>query len=652
MVESYFYERETGCETCPSILIKRTILVDLQEKTNIAYLKSTRANREQLVEFKALSHRSGHTRQYNVKRVGTIGSSSRIGQAAQAAGSILLPGNISPYRSPIRSAISRALTPGKPGRRRASRGGRTSRCPEGYQYGGRFTDNRLSTCGQKLFDIPGPLGAAIGAIRRALRRQSNITVNPVEGDTIRGTGRTTSPVVTRKPQIPRVTKTTNVAARKKSVDEMIKGISDTDSEVTRLVRRDGYVLEPVVSAGVLRTIPDNRDMEDATYLMRLNSVGNMGKDELGLLSNTGVTNVTYVLDDGAFVEVKKVRPLTVGERRKLGRTVNKAIDTDNKKDPAARLKYLVNETGDGMEYSEKLPKGKTLADLLSGAKKKRSVEKTPKGAPKESEMSLDSAIAAIKKGEPLSSIPPSLLQQALTEANAFKRRGKTYQSAAGRLYEVRKGSPESNLNASLSAAVQKFLGLDAPDVGIVGAGDSKRLMVELPDSVVDKGRLDGDSLFKDLSPADVAKLMVADMLSDVSKRPESRVAIVKAGDSLKPVPLTVDSELTDLSNIKIRERTKAQIRKFQSVSSSGLYSKYYRELKDEQKRQMQEQVSLLLEKARKFNYTKYRDALYRDGQLTQAEKTHLNIVGKIIENRIAVLKSQREQIMQALGGKK
>ena len=200
--------------------------------------------------------------------------------------------------------------------------------------------------------------------------------------------------------------------------------------------------------------------------------------------------------------------------------------------------------------------------------------------------------------------------------------------------------------------MQKFLGLDAPDVGIVGAGDSKRLMVELPDSVVDKGRLDGDSLFKDLSPADVAKLMVADMLSDVSKRPESRVAIVKAGDSLKPVPLTVDSELTDLSNIKIRERTKAQIRKFQSVSSSGLYSKYYRELKDEQKRQMQEQVALLLEKARKFNYTKYRDALYRDGQLTQAEKTHLNIVGKIIENRIAVLKSQREQIMQALGGKK
>lgn len=652
MVESYFYERETGCETCPSILIKRTILVDLQAKTNIAYLKSTRANREQLVEFKALSHRSGHTRQYNVKRVGTIGSSSRIGQAAQAAGSILLPGNISPYRSPIRSAISRALTPGRPGRGRASRGGRTSRCPEGYQYGGRFTDNRLSTCGQKLFDIPGPLGAAIGAIRRALRRESNITVNPVEGDTIRGTGRTTSPVVTRKPQIPRVAKTTNVAARKKSVDEMIKGISDTDGEVARLVRRDGYVLEPVVSAGVLRTIPDNRDMEDATYLMRLNSVGNMGKDELGLLSNTGVTNVTYVLDDGAFVEVKKVRPLTVGERRKLGRTVNKAIETDNKKDPAARLKYLVNETGDGMEYSEKLPKGKTLADLLSGTKKKRSVEETPKGAPKESEMSLDSAIAAIKKGEPLSSIPPSLLQQALTEASAFKRRGKTYQSAAGRLYEVRKGSPESNLNASLSAAVQKFLGLDAPDVGILGAGDSKRLMVELPDSVIDKGRLDGDSLFKDLSPADVAKLMVADMISDVSKRPESRVALVKAGDSLKPVPLTVDSELTDLSNIKVRERTKAQIRKFQSVSSTGLYSKYYRELKEEQKRQMQEQVALLLEKARKFNYTKFRDALYRDGQLTQAEKTHLNIVGKIIENRIDVLKSQREQIMQALGGKK
>jgi len=38
--------------------------------------------------------------------------------------------------------------------------------------------------------------------------------------------------------------------------------------------------------------------------------------------------------------------------------------------------------------------------------------------------------------------------------------------------------------------------------------------------------------------------------------------------------------------------------------------------------------------------------------LTQAEKTHLNIVSKIIENRIKILESQSDQLMKALGGTK
>jgi len=156
----------------------------------------------------------------------------------------------------------------------------------------------------------------------------------------------------------------------------------------------------------------------------------------------------------------------------------------------------------------------------------------------------------------------------------------------------------------------------------------------------------------DLSTNDVAKMLVSDLVSDITQRPRNSVAIVKKDDSVKPVPLAVDSELTDLSEIKIRERTKAQIRKFGSVSGEGLYSKYYKELKEEQRRLMQKQIADLLLRARQFNFTKYRDRLYRDGELSQSEKTHLNIVAKIIENRIEVLGSQREQLIKALGGNK
>jgi len=651
MVESFLYDKETGCEACPAISVKRVILVDLNTKVNTPYLRGVGARLEEVIEYKGLSVRNGN---YRVKRVGLIGSSSRAGQAAQSVGSAILPGNISPYRSPIRSGIARALTPGGGGgRRRRSPGNGTSRCPEGYQYGGRFTDNRLSTCGAKLFGLPGPLGRAISAIRRALRGPRAMQVDTVEGDPITGSPGVGNVTTVRRPQIPRVSPKTNAVARDKAVGEIIKGMSKVDGDAVRLVRRDSFVLEPVVSSAVLRTIPDNRDMEDATYVMRLQSVDNFGGEELGLMSNTGVTNVTYVLNNGGVVEIKKVRKLTVGERRKLGRTVNKAIKTDNSSDPAARLKYLVEETGDGMSYTEKLPTGKTIGDMFKKAKKPKTAASKKPASPTDDVTDVSQAAAIIKKGGPLSQISPSILQAALREANIFKREGNLYTSTSGKSYALRKSTrPNDHINHGFSAEVQKFLGIDTPDYGITGTGAKKNLLIESPESVVDGSKLTTDIALSDIDTNQVAALLVADLLSDVTNRKLNSIAILKKGDTATAVPLFAQSELYDLDEIKISERTKARIRKFQSVNIEGVYSKYYRELKESQKRQMQQQVFQLLEKARKFSFTRYRNRLYSDGSLSTAEKTHLNIVSTIVENRIDILQNQREQIVIALGGKK
>ena len=67
---------------------------------------------------------------------------------------------------------------------------------------------------------------------------------------------------------------------------------------------------------------------------------------------------------------------------------------------------------------------------------------------------------------------------------------------------------------------------------------------------------------------------------------------------------------------------------------------------------MQQQIAELIERAREFNFTKFRDRLYRDGELSGAEKVHLNIIQKIVENRVDVLRQSREQLMEVLGGKK
>ena len=87
-------------------------------------------------------------------------------------------------------------------------------------------------------------------------------------------------------------------------------------------------------------------MEGAAYILNANNVSTLGGEELGLLSNTGVTKIMYVLPGGSTLSLEKVRPLTVGERRKLGRTVNAASRIDNSQIAAARLMSVAEETGD------------------------------------------------------------------------------------------------------------------------------------------------------------------------------------------------------------------------------------------------------------------------------------------------------------------
>lgn len=181
---------------------RRVALLSVKTVRKVNPVITMRLNGQQnVIDYKALAKRSGLTRKYSVK-VGILGTHSTIGQGAQAIGSAVIPGNMSPSRSPVRSGAWAALTPGKP-RIPGGTGGmnRSSRCPEGYQYGGRFTDSRFSTCGAKLFDIPSAIGLTIAVLRRIARGARAIAgqSTPITGET---PGE--SIVDSRRPQIPRV----------------------------------------------------------------------------------------------------------------------------------------------------------------------------------------------------------------------------------------------------------------------------------------------------------------------------------------------------------------------------------------------------------------------------------------------------------------
>jgi hypothetical protein len=671
---------EFASACCPNSMITKVRVVFASEKTapnNV--MRSLPANRGELITFKALAKRNGRMREYEVKRVGSIGSSNPILQGIQAAGSVALPGDSSILRSPIRSTVFGALTPGMPsipgipGRGLGGRD-RTYHCPEGYQYGGRFTDKKFSNCGAKLFDIAGPLGLAISAIRAV---RNAIKPGPSTQGEVLGAGQYPESIVdARKPQIPKVS-LSNPQKLKLEVDKLVTPLGKQSEPVARMVRRDGFVLEPVVPPSVLRTIPDNRDMEGATYIASHLSPDTIGKDELGLLSNTGIQSLKYVLPGGSTLTLEKKRPLTVGERRKLGRTVNAAIASSNEKDPASRLKMVATETGDGIGYSEKFvgisnpnsvgPDGKERwASTVFGKKRPAQQDAQPEAQPVQAAATeqpgigtVEGAISHIKNGGSLADIAPDILQEVLKKMREIKtqkindRQSLVSMPNGDKLLLNSSANNFDHIGQRFASEIQEHLGIKAPDIFFVGVGDKRNYLAQDAETAIRGAKIDRNSKFADSNPMDVTRLMFADILTDTRDRNIGTIALLSAKDN-KYILATSNpgSGLTGLDEISITKRTEMSIQELLNPGEASIYANYFQTLKELQRAQYQQFIATLIQRARAFNFSNFKSNLYKDGKLSQGEKIHLNILEKLFNQRLGRLTNARDSIYEIVSAKK
>jgi hypothetical protein len=653
---SYTYTKDASC--CPgedvTITVKRVIIADLSKPRPSGFICGHRADIESVINYKALSKRNGNTRQYSVKRVGLVGARSRLGQSVQAVGSMLTPGNISRVRSPVRSRLYSALTPGMgglPGRGIRGRE-RSYRCPEGYQFGGRFTDSQLSTCGQQLFDFPSILGETIAAIRRSQRGVGSQATQ----STGLGRGRDIADQRERRDPnrtIPRVGPANRQLQRQK-VQQLIPQMGKPDIQAHRMIRRDGFDLEPVVTPAVLRTIPDSRDMEGATYLMNIAPEG-IGGEELGLLSNTGVTNLTYVRDDGTSVSIAKVRELTVGERRKLGRTVNAAMKREAGDDELSRLQYVSEETGDGIQVTEggaaRAPRPSAAGVTERAPRETPDAPEAPEAPESDKITSVDEALAHIAQGGNLSDIAPSILEEVLREKNALEVTKKLVTTPQKRQYIIRNSKNNfEHLHASFASEVQHHLGLTSPDVAFVGKGDKRRYLLQDAASTLDGATVDRRKTVNNASPREMTAMLIADILTGINKRLPTSLSTVSSKDKTRLVAANNPSDLVPLDKLEIRKAAQQRIEEMRSLLPEGIYGKYFDSLQAEQQKLVQTQMTRLIQRAETFDASAFRQSLSRNGELSPAEKAHLAIIETIFDTRLGILRNSLKRIITMVGG--
>jgi|694.fasta_scaffold09107_6 hypothetical protein len=640
-------------------------------------------DKQSAIEFKCRAHMSLSKESSISVKAGIASSDNPIGQGIQSLVSSVLPGDL---KNPLRSAAWSMLVPGGSGipnpLARASAGGfpkpeRGFRCPEGFQFGGRFTDKLYTTCGKRLFELATSIASGLQNVSELASRNT-----PREISTA---GRVIKPLIgnnqvslIRQPNIiiPKVSRM-NFDAYKKAIANVVQEMRLVSGSVSRIVRRDGVVLTPVVSSRVLRTVPDNRDMEAAAYIQKVVSASEIGKTELGMLSNTGINSVIYVLPDGSTISLRKKRNLTSGERRKLGRTVADAERMKMGQNPASRLEMIAAEMNGAIAYEQKFENIKNPNDvievLMPDNKTKKQMRrwhheafiKYPKAVLSERKTqiedesgfveSLSEAVKLINSGGQIGNIQPRLRGTALAKSKSVETRkinNRLIEHEIGRqkIYEVSPTLEYEHLGAMLSSEIQSHLGMLSPDIWFSGEGSRRRYLVSYPNDSVATSRSTRTASMNMASTSDMSRLFISDLLTDSKMRNPSSIYTILTGNKKRTFASpSIYSGLSGSSRKNQSDRINMPIAAILQESDKLTYKDYFEKLRKNQRSKALSMLDELLERARSFNFDDFANRASIDGQMSESEKKHIDIMKSLFEVRIRKLSTSVSLLKKYIG---
>ena len=614
-------------------------------------------------------------------KVGLFGSQSRLGQTLQAAGTVVLPGDTSEIRSPIRSRIYAALTPG--GGRGARRPGATRgfRCPAGFEFGGRFTDSRYSTCGAQLFGLP-TLGSTIGARRGRTPSVAQAAVENISEVVQGGTPQERAIQIQRMAQIPR----SGAENTKRRLDATVQAMSIVKGSPAgegRLIRKDGITLRPLVPSSVLRNFGGNPDMENANFVRSIAQPSDIVGDDLALLSGPAVRQIIYVAPNGTILSIERQRDLTVGERRKFGRQLNRVAGTSDKYDVGNNIREFAANSGGAFKYTEKFPdidnpldiieieddKGKKIevrrwvyeTFLKEGAKpSKEKIRREVRtlrvdGAPaNDTPQDADSAAKLVDEGGSIFDLNGEMIISTISRSKKYQSR-----KLGSGVIEYSDGSgvnilqiPETRKNGAVAEKiyndVSSQLGLESAPLRVAGTPSDRYVVTN--DAGFKGGKIDYDTPLSKVNKEDLLSVIVADWVADVQGRSPATLTPVKNGNKTTIIPSGNEIAAgAGLNEAELKKRRALDLPDYLNSRQTNVYKSAFDNLTSAQKEALSKHYDSLIERALKFNWDEFSTRLAVDGNLSDAEKAHITIVQSIYETRVERLRKAKRQFLQLLG---
>lgn len=634
---------------------------------------------------------------------GLISSNDPVVRIVESGVSYVTPGDMSRVRSPGRSTIYRAATPGGGGGgigrgpggigTAIGRGAQQlMRCPTGYQYGGRFSNRLLNNCGQQLFDVPGaePPGAGvvagpvrvtrtIGTIGGAAGAAARLVRAGSIGDAPRPT---LSATLRRMADVPHVG-SSQPKKVETAVAAAITAAGGARGDFVRLVRRDGLALDARVGIGKLASQTRNVDMQGGTIISRIGSPTSVGHDEVGLF-RAGITSIRLVAPGGHEFRVDRVGDPKTNNLTQIGRRWGTIRRAPQAEEGAGALQRLVDASKGKLTYSETfnnidkpnelvhiarndekktVPRWVYLAyyadaapgrvDSAQGWKEVGTVAQASDGAIVEVASTQAAARKVVQDGESLDAVPSRFLDVVLTRSTAVDKTdlggGRTLLTRKnGEEYVRVERSATTALSEKVLADFQRAVGIDAPLTRVGGEGGKRAVISEAATTAVKDGKIVTDRGLTDVPPADLARLSLVDFMFGVGDRNPAGLAIVQSGHDLKVMPTpgtgAVPGETRKFAAI-IRDPEKA----FATPQATGWVRPYMDTPDKAVKQSISKMYDSLLKDASEFDWGTYTTRLSLDGGLSDLEKKHLEILQTLVKNQIEQLRSSKKAVLRILG---
>ena len=149
---------------------------------------------------------------------------------------------------------------------------------------------------------------------------------------------------------------------------------------------------------------------------------------------------------------------------------------------------------------------------------------------------------------------------------------------------------------------------------------------------------------------EITKVAALDWMLDTRSRDSTTLTPYNKANKIGiVVGQTGSTGLAGLSPAEIRRRDVMKLQEFYTEKRAAAFREYFANLTDMQERQSLKTLDTLIQRASNFSWEDYIARLSLDGELSDAEKRHLNILQKIFESRVGILKSSREQFVAMLG---